>query len=77
MRWVTCRNELGELHDAVVAEGWLRAAAADGWPRNRVTAGLAAGLLVARQQTEAEQRRADWLPRWKQARRRRYTRWLA
>jgi CHAD domain-containing protein len=71
------QDELGELHDAGVAEGWIRAAVGRGELRHRAGTGLAAGLLVARQRSEAADRRRAWPKVWRRARRRDLTKWLA
>jgi CHAD domain-containing protein len=64
---------LGDFHDAVVAEDWLRAASAD------APAGLAlaAGQLIARQRQEAERCRAAWSDSWKRLNRKKLRTWLA
>jgi CHAD domain-containing protein len=54
---------LGELHDAVVAESWLRERSAA--PRVHETALFAAGELVALQRDAAEQARKGWPAVWK------------
>jgi CHAD domain-containing protein len=54
---------LGELHDAVVAEAWLRERSAA--PRVHETALFAAGELVALQRDAAEQARTGWPAVWK------------
>jgi len=54
---------LGELHDAVVAEAWLRERSAA--PRVHETALFAAGELVALQRDAAEQARRGWPAVWK------------
>jgi CHAD domain-containing protein len=54
---------LGELHDAVVAEAWLRDRSAA--PRVHETALFAAGELVALQRDAAEQARTGWPAVWK------------
>jgi CHAD domain-containing protein len=53
---------LGELHDAVVAEAWLRDRS--GAPRIHETALFAAGELVALQRDAAAQARAGWPAVW-------------
>jgi CHAD domain-containing protein len=54
---------LGDLHDAAVAEGWLRRTA------SRASAGqaLAAGLLVAIEREERRARRSEWYDAWQGA----------
>jgi CHAD domain-containing protein len=54
---------LGELHDAVVAEAWLRERS--GAPRIHETALFAAGELVALQRDAAERARTGWPAAWK------------
>jgi CHAD domain-containing protein len=54
---------LGELHDAVVAEAWLRERSAA--PRVHETALFAAGELVALQRDAAEGARTGWPAVWK------------
>lgn len=54
---------LGELHDGVVAEAWLRDRSAA--PRVHETALFAAGELVAQQRDAAERARTGWPAVWK------------
>ncbi|HVC42241.1 MAG TPA: CHAD domain-containing protein [Candidatus Saccharimonadales bacterium] len=54
---------LGELHDAVVAEAWLRERSAA--PRIHETALFAAGELVALQRDAADRARTGWPSVWK------------
>jgi CHAD domain-containing protein len=54
---------LGELHDAVVAEQWLRARSES--PRIHETALFATGELVALQRDAAERAREGWPAVWK------------
>jgi CHAD domain-containing protein len=54
---------LGELHDAMVAEQWLRARSQA--PRIHETALFATGELVALQREAAERARAGWPDVWK------------
>ena len=56
------QDVLGELHDAVVAEEWLRDTVTAGVSRRQA---LVAGLLVAAQRDEAEARRREWRKVWK------------
>jgi CHAD domain-containing protein len=63
---------LGELHDAVVAERWLRAAAADS-----PSAGVVAGQLVALERQQRDELRAAWPRAWHHASRARLTEWLS
>jgi len=53
---------LGDLHDAIVAEAWLRAAAVD-----VPGCALAAGELIAMQRAENTQLRAAWPAVWRAA----------
>jgi len=54
---------LGELHDAVVAEAWLRSRSQS--PRIHDTALFATGELVALQRDAAERARAEWPAVWR------------
>ena len=63
---------LGDLHDAVVAEAWLREAVV----RAPSTQALAAGELVAMERAEAEECRTSWRGVWKQAARKKRRAWL-
>jgi CHAD domain-containing protein len=58
---------LGELHDAVVAEAWLRERSAA--PRIHETALFGAGELVALQRDAAQQARDGWPAVWKRVER--------
>jgi CHAD domain-containing protein len=51
---------LGDLHDAVVAEQWLRDTAKDLTPRQA----LSAGLMIGAEQADAARCRAHWRPAW-------------
>jgi len=62
---------LGDHQDAVVAEGWLRRAAAAG-----AVPELVAGQLITLQRTEAEASRQACRPAWKRAADKRLRRWL-
>ncbi len=64
---------LGELHDAVVAEAWIRDAVAGA----TVDEGVAAGLLIARQRAVAAEQRARWVRVWSAVNRKRLRRWLS
>jgi CHAD domain-containing protein len=66
------QDVLGELHDAVVAEGWLRNAAVHAAPDEA----LVAGLLVARERADAIERRGTWDAVWDRARGKKHTAWL-
>jgi CHAD domain-containing protein len=63
---------LGDFHDAVVAEAWLRAASADAPAAQAV----AAGQLIARQRDEAAHCRATWHHSWKRLRHKKLRAWL-
>ena len=64
---------LGDLHDAVVAEAWLRQAVV----RGPAAHALAAGQLIALERSEAEESRRAWREVWKQASARRLRSWLS
>ena len=63
---------LGDFHDAIVAEEWLRAASADASAPLAVTA----GQLIARQRQDAEHCRVVWWDAWKPLRRKKLRAWL-
>jgi CHAD domain-containing protein len=62
---------LGDHHDAVVAQGWLRDAAA-----RHPQAAFAAGTLAGLEQAEAERCRRSWRAAWEVASRRRLRSWM-
>lgn len=64
---------LGDHHDAVVAEAWLRAAA----PELSAGEALVAGQLVAVQRAEAEAARQAWPSVWQAASKKKLRAWLA
>ncbi|HEY2959257.1 MAG TPA: CHAD domain-containing protein [Actinomycetota bacterium] len=64
---------LGDQHDAVVAEAWLRQAAGDRGPRDRA---LVAGELIALQQAAAANQRSRWRKAWKASKGKRVTGWF-
>jgi CHAD domain-containing protein len=66
------QDVLGELQDAVVAEHWLRTAAAEA----TVEEALAIGLLVARERAQGAERRDSWESVWKKARNKKHTGWI-
>jgi len=66
---------LGGLQDAVVAEEWLRKAAAGGGTGSGPRA-LAAGQLIARQRTEMEDARRGWKSAWKAASSKKLRSWM-
>ena len=63
---------LGDHHDAVVAEEWLRAAV----DRADVAQALALGELIALQRATAARCRKEWRAAWKAADRKKLRRWL-
>jgi CHAD domain-containing protein len=65
---------LGDHHDASVAEQWLRAAASS--PGAAARAGLAAGMLIARQRRDREHLHRKWRRVWKKASRKELRRWF-
>ncbi len=66
------QDVLGDLHDCVVAEGWLRDAARAA-PADQA---LAAGLLIAAERAEAAEHRAEWHAKWRQVHRKRMRAWI-
>jgi CHAD domain-containing protein len=63
---------LGDFHDAIVAEDWLRAGSADASPAEA----LAAGQLIARERDDAAQCRTTWKGAWKRLDHRKQRAWL-
>jgi CHAD domain-containing protein len=63
---------LGDWHDAVIAEGWLRAAA----PGGPAAKALAAGQLIAIERADAAALRGSWRPAWKKASSKKLREWL-
>jgi CHAD domain-containing protein len=63
---------LGDHHDAVVGEGWLRQAAGSA----RRDAILVAGLLIAAERASAAASRDGWRPVWKALDRKKLRAWL-
>jgi CHAD domain-containing protein len=63
---------LGDFHDAVVAEAWLRAASV-GAPSAQA---LAAGQLIAHERDDARRCRAEWAGSWKQLHHKKLRAWL-
>jgi CHAD domain-containing protein len=63
---------LGDFHDAIVAEEWLRAASVDA----PAPLALVAGQLIARQRQDAEHCRAVWGDSWKPLSRKKLRAWL-
>jgi CHAD domain-containing protein len=66
------QDHLGELHDAVVAERWLRSALPVLAPDER----FAAGELVAVERAAAAELRASWPAAWTACDRKALTRWF-
>lgn len=66
------QDELGELHDAAVAETWLR----DQLAGATIAEAFVIGRLVAVQRAEVERRGRDWRPAWRAVRRRKRRAWL-
>ena len=64
---------LGDFHDAIVAEEWLRGAAGHGSP----TQALVAGQLITVQRLEAQVGRDSWPALWKAASAKKLRAWLA
>jgi CHAD domain-containing protein len=67
---------LGEQHDAVVAQTWLREAVSSPGPRVRRAEAFVAGQLVAAEHARAAAARAAWREVWDQAAAKRLRRWL-
>ncbi|MFY9613991.1 MAG: CHAD domain-containing protein, partial [Candidatus Dormiibacterota bacterium] len=63
---------LGQLHDAVVAEAWLRRAGSTGGPLRA----LVAGELVERERRRQSAYRQAWPSAWRRAARRRLRAWI-
>jgi hypothetical protein len=63
---------LGDLHDASVAESWVRAAVAGANAED----GVAAGLLIAAQRQEAAARKAQWRKCWDELDRKKVRSWM-
>jgi CHAD domain-containing protein len=64
---------LGDQHDAVVAERWLRDAVAEGTSRQQA---FVAGLLVTAERKEAAAKRDAWRGAWKAASAKKLVAWL-
>jgi CHAD domain-containing protein len=71
----TLQDVLGEHHDCVVAEAWLRRVATG--PYTESGDALAAGELIGLQRAEAARLRGEWRAAWKAAKRAGGTRWLS
>ena len=67
------QDVLGEHHDAVVAEEWLRSRAEQA---GSVAAALAAGMLISAERVDAAERRASWRGTWKAAKAKKVRAWL-
>ena len=63
---------LGDFHDAIVAEDWLRQAAA----RGSAAQALVAGQLIAVERADAAVGRIAWKPAWKEASAKKLRAWL-
>jgi CHAD domain-containing protein len=63
---------LGDFHDAIVAEEWLRHASASASPAQA----LAAGQLIARQRQDAAHGREIWSESWKRLNHKKQRAWL-
>jgi CHAD domain-containing protein len=63
---------LGDFHDAIVAEDWLRT----GTERASAAQALAAGQLIARERDDAAQCRASWAHAWKRLNHKKRRAWL-
>ena len=63
---------LGDFHDAIVAEGWLR----QGVLRGSAGAALVAGELITFQRQEAAACRAAWMAAWEAASAKKLRAWL-
>jgi len=66
------QSVLGDHHDAVVGEAWLRQAATSA----RRDVALVAGLLIAAERASAAASRDRWLSVWKAAKRKQLRAWL-
>jgi CHAD domain-containing protein len=69
------QDVLGEHHDAVVAEEWLRSSATG--PYTDGPDALVVGELIGLQRADATARRAEWPAKWKAARKSGRARWLS
>ena len=63
---------LGDFHDAVVAEDWLRQASV----KAPTAQAVAAGQLIAQERQAAADCRRAWLPAWKRLNRKKRRAWL-
>lgn len=63
---------LGDFHDAIVAEGWIRSASVT----LSVPEALAAGQLIAHERLDAARRRSEWHASWKRLDRRKLRAWM-
>jgi CHAD domain-containing protein len=63
---------LGDWHDAVIAEHWLRTAGVGG----SAAKALAAGQLIAIERADAAELRQSWRPAWKKASAKKLREWL-
>jgi CHAD domain-containing protein len=69
------QDVLGDQHDSVVAEEWLRTSAIG--PYTDGADALVVGELIGLQRAEAAQLRAAWPAKWKVARKAGRGRWLS
>jgi CHAD domain-containing protein len=67
------QDVLGQQHDAVVAESWLRDTVTLGVSRRQA---MVAGLLIAAQREEAAARRDEWREVWRQLDHRKLRAWM-
>jgi len=63
---------LGDFHDAIVAEEWLRTAGA----KASSAQAMAAGQLITRERDDAARCRAAWVDSWKRLNRKKVRAWL-
>jgi CHAD domain-containing protein len=68
------QTTLGELHDAVQAEAWLRDKPEE--PGIPAAVGFAAGMLCRDQQYEQQRLRQEWQSDWKRIRSKKNRSWL-
>jgi len=66
------QDELGEQHDAVVTEAWLRETASS----SRGAVAVAAGQLIGAERAAAQAARGRWRPAWKTVAGKKRTGWL-
>lgn len=71
-RVAALQDELGELHDAAVAEEWLRSRAT----KHGIGGAFVIGMICAQERAEIVARRSAWVDAWERADGRKVTRWL-